>query len=121
MTKIWTPNKKEMKKIRAFATQEAGQPIFLEVGKRVNLHTGNISTNIAIITDDPDWEDTDLYECVDGSYFEKGVELNKDGKAIIDFYLYSNPDEELISNLTVTYENDQIISIVGTRNGEMIA
>jgi hypothetical protein len=59
--------------------------------------------NIAKITNDPDWNDTDLY---DNAYtwrdFTKGVEMTDDGRAIVDFYVYNRMDTTWLSGAFTT-------------------
>ena len=52
----------------------------LEVGRRQSLVSGETSINFALISDDPDWQDTDLDDYEPWTAFTRGVELTPDGR-----------------------------------------
>lgn len=130
---IWKPSRDEVKRIRAAANYECGQPVQLEAGQRFNTETPSTAPypelvhygyhlNIAVLSPDPEtFEDTDLYDHVQWSDFKKhGVELTPDGRATVDFYCYGyGPEGELESNITVYYANNQITKIDGTQHKDI--
>ena len=71
--------------------------------------------NIALVSDDPDWADTDLYDYGTWATFRRGVALTEDGRAILDFALRRkfDEDQELLGNITVYYEDGRITRIHG--------
>ena len=122
---IWKPTAEEVKLIRAAASREAGTSrIKLEPGIRLNTDAVDDfpqSFNIALVSNDPDWNDTDLADMTDWKFFRKGVTLTDDGRAIVDFYIYSLGDYgELESNIIIYYSEGRLTSIVGTSRGEYL-
>jgi hypothetical protein len=76
--------------------------------------------NIAFVTDQPDWEDTDLDDFRDWETFSKGFLLTEDGRAIIDFYVYETRGwKELRTNVTAYWENGRMVRVEGTGEGAM--
>ena len=62
----------------------------IEIAERVNLTTGNAALNILAISDDPDWEDTDLYTTHPWSRIrERHMLVN--ARALFDLYIYERP------------------------------
>ena len=55
----------------------------IEIAERVNLTTGNAALNILAISDDPDWEDTDLYTTHPWSRIRERHEL-VNGRVLFD-------------------------------------
>jgi hypothetical protein len=122
-----------MKFTKAHATQarkiariETGlRKVYLAAGERYNIDKGTDDTNIniAMLTNDPGWEDTDLYD--NSTYLEEliGKEIEeKDGKVLIDFYIYSDKTEcgsyvDLESNVDLTWMNGKIVAAYGTEQG----
>lgn len=110
----WKPTRDEKKLIRECAARETGMragSLSVEPGYRYNLNTGRIAMNIATISDDPDWDDTDTIGVGRWTDFAAGVPLTDDGRAVVDFYLYGK--ETLKGNLTVTYAAGNILAIHG--------
>ncbi len=62
----------------------------IEIAERVNLTTGNAALNILAISDDPDWEDTDLYTTHPWSRIRERHEL-VNGRVLFDLYIYERP------------------------------
>lgn len=120
--RTWKPTPAECKLIRDAGRREAGAARFLmEVGLRFNCDTpereSGYAMNLARVSDDPDWADTDLAGFEPWAAFRKGVLLTDDGRAIVDFYV-STPatrweDSELRGNVTVTYAAGRIERIQG--------
>ena len=62
----------------------------IEIAERVNLTTGDAALNIRAISNDPDWEDTDLYTTHPWSRVrERHVLAN--ARALFDLYIYERP------------------------------
>ncbi len=115
---IWKPTTAECEIIKAAAGAEAGlspRSLVLEPGWRCNTEReGPSSLNIALVTNDPDWNDTDLGDYGRWVEFRKGIELTADGRAIVDFYIYRRGRyEQLEGNVTVYYEAGRITRIHG--------
>jgi hypothetical protein len=97
----------ERRAIRAYAARTEGmQPrqINIEVGVRYNLKSGTPSTNVYLVDDTPDWDESDLH---DFEQFSAGysVPLTREGQALIDFYIYRNDrDRELLTNVQAYFE-----------------
>lgn len=123
MTTIWKPTKQEKQLIKDCAVAETGyKTIRLEVGERYNLDDGfaaKESINIALVGREKDWSDTDLLSPLPWGTFCKGVPLTKDGRAVVDFYCYRtvDGDQQLVSNVWVTYENGAIKYVEGVGRG----
>lgn len=92
----WHPSPADLRAIRTYCAETEGRKpgsIVIEAGIRENLERkdldGIYSVNIARLTDDPNWEDTDLVQTLPWKHFKaEGVELTKDGRAEVDFYIY---------------------------------
>jgi hypothetical protein len=115
----WKPSKEEKQMIREFARREADcGRIKIEAGiwDSVTGHANvSCSINHYAFTDDPlnSKGEIDLWDFADWKRFTDGIEL-VDGKAYIDFYLYSvGPYSELLSNLEVEYADGRIQKIWG--------
>lgn len=103
--------------IKLTCAAEARQPrqrIDVEVGERYNVERGdhfNYSTNILRISDEPNFDDTDLHDILAWPSFKKyGLELTDDGRALIDTYVYiyhgprSFEDRELETNVQFYFD-----------------
>ena len=62
----------------------------IEIAERVNLATGAAGLNIRAITDDPDWEDTDLHTTHPWSRIRERHPL-ANGTALSALYVYERP------------------------------
>ena len=129
MKNIWKPTKAEVDAIKQAAAREAGRvpvgAVILDPGMRYNTkdngkNEGACQTprgllNIALVSDDPEWNDTDLNDYGAWADFRAGVLLTEDGRAIIDFYIRRRFDEDkdLLGNVTVYYAGGQITRIHG--------
>lgn len=125
--KIWKPTQEECNMIKKAASLESSPylSIFrlrLEPGIRYNLDNSSIpeSMNIKLVSKLEDWDDTDLSECGDWADFRKGVKLDNEGKAVVDFYIRAANDAiaqnewcSLFGNVIVEYADERIISIRG--------
>jgi hypothetical protein len=83
----------------------------LEAGERVSLIDSSkpISNNCWLVDDDDALCNSDLHQTQDWAETCKGVELTPEGKAFIDFYVYSVGEySELITNIGVCYEHGAI-------------
>ena len=118
--KTWKIKPQEAIVILDAASRESGYSksrIFIEAGLRINTDKPKAENiNVALISDDPDWNDTDLADFVDFATVRKGVTLTDNGTAIVDFYIYTKGDDgQLQSNITVHYSDGAIIKIEGTK------
>lgn len=120
MTMRWRPTPAEVKLIKQAAAREARiafGSVILEPGYRYNTDdsTRPVSLNIALVSDNPDWEDTDLSDYGPWADFRGGVDLTADGRAIVDFYIRKRNDSwaELHGNISVTYAEGRIQRIRG--------
>lgn len=122
---MWKPTKNQIDLIKAAAAREsrvAQSAVLLEPGIRGNTKDASRNVdipggqyNIALISDDPNFNDTDLSDYGDWAEFRKGVVLTDDGKAIVDFYIRRrfDPYSDLHGNVTVYYEGGRIVRIHG--------
>ena len=120
MSKIWKPTQAQCDLIKRAAAKEGNVPlkaVLLEPGLRWNTDDGSKpqSINIALVSDEAEWGDTDLADMGYWEAFRKGVELTEDGRAIVDFYIRKRGDEwaELYGNVTAYYEGGHIVRIHG--------
>jgi hypothetical protein len=91
--------------------------ICLESGIRYNTKDGREgSINIALVTDDPEWADTDLHDYGSWLEFRKGVELTPEGRGIFDFYIRSRGDKscQLCGNIIVHVVKGKLALITGS-------
>jgi hypothetical protein len=120
-----TPDEKRI--IRDCAKRSAGcGRVRIEPGYRYNMNDptrneGPDDLNIALLSDQPDWEDTDLADTTDWETFCKhGFQWAEGQRAIVDFYVYSTGDRgELETNVTAYWENGLMVRVDGTGNGTM--
>lgn len=109
MTTKWTISAADRRAIRAYAARVEGmQPrqIDLDVGQRYNLEGGGAchDFNIYLVDDTPDWEESDLHDLWKFSDV-KAVQLDPQGRALIDIYVYKNDrDRELLTNVQAYVE-----------------
>lgn len=119
------PTKEEARIIRECAERSAGYArVEICPGTRINIEKDNSEThmNIAMVSDHPDWDDTDLFSnAFTWSDFTRGVELTDDGRGIFDFYVYGpmGHHKELQTNVTAYYERGRLVRVDGTCNGTM--
>ena len=107
--------KEEKEIIREAARREGGRKI--EVGYRIKLDAPHHDPqmNIALLTDDDDFDGTDLFDHRDWKDFCRGFELAENGKAIVDFYVYSTGYHgELEGNVTAYWLHDRLERVEGT-------
>lgn len=113
---VWKPTSEECRTIRAFACAEARRRhVIIRPGLREHLEdeTRESSMNILLVADNAaTWSDTDLADQRDWADFKKGVPLNAEGRAIVDFYVYST-GEELLTNVTVYYATGKVVHLKG--------
>lgn len=117
---VWKPTADECKRIRDFTKREVRGLTRMEGGTRINLQNGEIeqSLNIALVTQDEQWTDTDLNDFISWAGFRAGVPLTEDGRAVIDFYCYSR--EGLETNIAVYYKDGAIVKMGRTGSNRMI-
>lgn len=121
----YIPTPEDVAAIKAAASRESVphvglRSILLEPGIRHNTESDRgQSINIALVSDDPDWNDTDLVECGYWSEFRKGIELTAAGRGIVDFYIRRRDPSgygELHGNVTVEIANGKLSRIYGYGN-----
>ena len=123
---IWKPTARECELIKQAASRESCPGVsFGRIALEPGIRTGpkwaeaglieRGELNILLVTDDPDWNDTDLYDYGSWKWFRKGVALTSDGKAALDFYIRDKFDEdkELCGNVEVYYADGRIVRIKG--------
>jgi hypothetical protein len=118
----YRPTSEDKRIIRDCAQRSAGHKrVSMRIGERHNTDTDRPrNTNIAMVSDHPDWNDTDLWEHHDYREFTKGVELTADGRGIFDFYVYSlGYHGELETNVVAYFENSKLVRVEGTCDGIM--
>lgn len=108
--------------IRSVARRVSGYShVRLDVGIREHLtdDTRPRNVNIALVSDLPTWEDTDLFDYQPWADFRKGVELTADGRGTVDIYVMTAPlfggDAELLDNITAHFEGGRLARVTGTR------
>lgn len=95
--------------------------IILEPGWRHNTEDRSkpSSMNMALVSDDPEWNDTDLDEYGTWREFRKGVDLTEDGRGIFDFYIRRRGDQyhELHGNVVLHVANGVMVKVTGYGQG----
>src|SRR4051812_36964984 len=96
----YIPTAEDVKRIKEAAAREAVpglsvSQVLLEPGLRVGVsnRTELPHMNVRLVSDDPDWNDTDLDDYGTWADFRKGVELTPDGRGLIDFYIRRRFDQ----------------------------
>lgn len=119
---IYKPTKEDVAIIKAAAARESVPRIsegavILEPGWRGNTKDDAkpSSMNIMLVTDDPDWSDTDLVDYGEWSEFRKGVELTPDGHGIVDFYIRRRGDAygDLHGNVAIEIRSGKLAKVYG--------
>lgn len=119
----YIPTAEDCTIIRSAAAREANLTagaVILEPGYRWGPHPERGSSlNIALVSDDPAWGDTDLADYGTWSEFRKGIELTSDGRAIVDFYIRRKFDSsgELHGNIVCHVRNGVLAEIRGYGHG----
>jgi len=119
----YRPTAEDKRIIRDCAQRSAGRArVEINPGKRISLtQDRGQHFNIALVSDHPSWDDTDLYDnAFTWGDFTKGVELTADGRAIVDFYVYETTGwKELMTNVVIYVEGGQLVRVTGVGNGTM--
>lgn len=119
---IFKPTKQDVAIIKAAAASESAPRIsegavILEPAWRGNTkdESRGVSMNIALVSDDPKWNDTDLADYGVWAEFRKGIELTPDGRGIVDFYIRKRGDQygELHGNVTIEIRNGKLAKVYG--------
>lgn len=138
---IWHPTADECRILRACAEKSArARNVIMRPGSRYNVKAtpeeherhrelqsqpgGDF--NIRLISTDEDWNDTDLSDnSTTFAQFRRGVLLTEDGRAVVDFYVYTrlgfgrDYDEELQTNVQAIVEGGRMVRVEGTGDGVM--
>jgi hypothetical protein len=91
--------------LRACAEREArrhsgARKFKIEIGERYSLNGRGKATNIRLISDDPEWNDTDLNTTRDWGEIRSPIELSAKGEALLDLYIYERGDgADLVCNV----------------------
>lgn len=85
----------DIRQLRTVAEQiarreRAASRYTIEIAERFHLATGRTALNILLISDDPDWADTDLNTTHPWSRMRDRHEL-ANGRALFDLYIYERP------------------------------
>lgn len=85
----------DIRQLRRLAEQiarreRAASRFTIEIAERFNLTTGRTALNILTISEDPDWDDTDLNTTHPWSRIYGRHEL-ANGRALFDLYIYERP------------------------------
>lgn len=111
--------------LRECASRESQPPIpvgrvKLEPGIRFNTEHPSKprSMNIALVSDDPNWIDTDLHDYASWRQFTAGIDLTEDGRGIFDFYIRRKADSylDLFGNISAYVENGKLVRVQGYSN-----
>lgn len=123
MAMKYIPSKADCEAIKAAAAREAGikvGAVLLEPGWRCGPR--GESVNVALVSDDPEWNDTDLADYGSWSEFRKGIDLTADGRGIVDFYIGRrfDIDHELQGNVTCYIKGGKLAEIRGYDTGHPV-
>lgn len=113
-------NQFEKNLIKGYAQSIIGyRNVRLEAGVRFGPKTDAWCMNIAMVTDHPTWDDTDLADFVTWRNFLKGVELTEDGRGIVDLYVSKGYgiDSELMTNIVAEFDRDGMTKLTETAQG----
>lgn len=120
----YIPTADEVALIKKAAAKEGGlklSRVLLEPAIRHNLESDRgKSMNIAMVSDDPEWNDTDLFDYGYWSDFRKGVDLTEDGRGIFDFYIRArftqSHEDDLWGNVSIEIKGGKLYRIHGYGN-----
>lgn len=118
----YKPTKDELRIIRDCAMRGAKtKRVEVNPSTRYNLATKKVSMNVALISNDPDFGDTDLEDnALDWRFFVRGFELTDDGRGIVDFWVYSKAEDgELKTNVTAYWERGRMVRVEEVEAGIM--
>ena len=117
MPALFRPSSAERRRIREAAAREARMEVrfvVLQLGQRRSLTGRGSALNIAQISDDPEFADTDFDdEYAPWSAFADGVALTEEGKGIFDLAIRrrGDPDHDLQGHVTVYVTNRQVVRV----------
>jgi hypothetical protein len=114
---IWKPTPEECRRLREAGVKAANgrRAISLEPGLRApwgpnpSRPDAEPAINIALVSADPEFADTDLFDYGSWSDFRLGVPLTADGRAIVDFYVRptgfgADDGDSLLGHVTVWWQ-----------------
>jgi hypothetical protein len=117
----YIPTQRDIDLIKSAAAKEAVPKIslgavILEPGLRSNTKSARgESVNVLLVSDDPEWRDTDLYDYGAWADFRRGVPLTDEGGAVVDFYIRrrGDPSHDLHGNVTIEVRGGRLTRIFG--------
>ena len=108
------PTAEECRVIRLCALRGAGEArVRVQPTTRVSLANRSVNLNVALISDDPRWGDTDLDDYVTWAAFRKdGFDMAPGGRAIIDCAVYSlGHMGQLETHVTAHWEGGKLVRV----------
>lgn len=112
--------KKIIRECASRASRAAGcsTHVALMVAERIRIG-GSIDKrhiNVRLISADPDWNDTDLFDTLPWGRFAGVVELTEDGRGLFDFYVYEHTTSgELATNVQAHIEGGRLVRVAEER------
>lgn len=119
MPALFRPTAAERSRIRNAAAHEAELParsVVLQIGQRRSTTGRGRAINVATISDDPEFADTDFDdEYHPWSAFANGVTLTTDAKGIFDIAIRrrGDADHDLHGHVTIYVEGNKVTRICG--------
>jgi hypothetical protein len=96
--------------------------IRIEAGERYNVADDRrANLNIRLVSDDPDWNDTDLNDFVDwASFLRTDIQPDAQGRVLVDFYISSlGPHAEMQDNVQAEWIDGVLTRITAGLDGEL--
>lgn len=121
----YVPSKEDIDRLKAAASREAVPrcsvgAVLLQPALRCHKDQPDreAAINIALVSDDPEFNDTDLSDYGAWQDFRRGIPLTEDGRAIVDFYIRRRFDEhdELLGNVTIEVTGGKLARVYGYGN-----
>lgn len=120
--KVWKPTIHEKRAIRTVAAtseNRLGSTVHIEIGERYPLtRAGDPSINVLLVGG---VEDSDLNQPVSWTELDRGVPLDSNGAAVVDFYVYEKlvgDHGDLLTNVQAHVETvdgkPRLVKITGT-------
>jgi len=112
----YRPTKADRDTIRDCAHRDCGsKSLRLELGEKFSSKRGDqvTSVNMALVSDGPDYSDVQLFQTLPWTpTFTEGFPMRDDGRAAIDFYVYTTGDRgELKGYITAHWEGGRLVRV----------